>query len=176
MRHRPGLLARGRDPFTQHRIGEHGVAVCRGHRSERNAIRGEAQHHRCIHRVGNAVGAEEPRARCSVLLPRARPGRFDTRDVARELVRHRHAAARADVHRHLRAQRLEAGVHLAADRTRHRADLGRRRPAPPAGELAAVFADGERIPDAHIPMHEHRHTARDVERGDVLSELGSAQR
>jgi hypothetical protein len=106
-----------------------------------------------------------------VLLPRAGPGGVDARDVRCELLRHGHLAARADVHRHLAAQRRESGVHLAADGAGQGTLLDGRGPAAATGELRAVLADRERIPDADLAVDQRGHSAGHVQRGYTLSEF-----
>ena len=77
----------------------------------------------------------------AMALAALRPNRLDTRSMsARSCGRHRHAAPGAHVHRHLRAQRREARMHLGAHAARERARGNRRRPEPGRTDAARATA------------------------------------
>src|SRR3954471_14494845 len=139
----------------------------------RHRIRLKTRDDRRVIGVRDAEAPEKQRAAGAVALAAARPDLHDALDVGLRLGRQALARmAAADVHRHRAAQRLEAGVHLRADRARY---VPCARVSGPELLLGIALGDGladcERVPYRLAVDDEDRHLARG---GIVLDALGAA--
>ena len=172
-------LGRGRrQPVAHVRIGEHGGHVGRGRLAHLRAVGAQAQHHRRVHRVGHAVFAEQPRtvarrsasgirptaARCARFPPSAPGSARSVRSVARAFMGHCE-------------RRIEKPACISAHAARATARAARSLRPAASGELAGIFADRQRIPDAAAtPCCKHRHTPRGAQGCDVAREFRRVER
>src|SRR5260221_565754 len=156
------LVAGSGGPFLERRQRPHRVGVALRLLLELDAVCPEAAHHRRIHGIGDGGMAEQELALGAEALAAVAPQRGDGVDVGLRLGRHAAAGeGGAHVHRQVAAQGGKSGMHLGADRPRHRARLGLGRPQARLGEtLGEIFADRQRLPDDELAVVQRRHPRR----------------
>src|SRR5579859_1655324 len=154
------LAPGGRLPFLEGRQRPHRVGIGLASLVEIEPIGPEAADHRREHGVGDREAAEQERPDRALAEPLAAvpPDRGDAVDVGLDLGRDAAVRERrADVHGTMRAQRLEARVHLGRDRACERARHRIRRPEQPfRRELRQILRDGETVPDDPVEMMQDR--------------------
>src|SRR5712691_3818380 len=173
-----GLAARGFAPLAHRGQLSDRVAIALRRRRQRHGVSFKARDYGRIEGVGDREAAEEQLAAGTEAAAAFGPDLDHAIDVLLRLRRHALAGmAAADVHPHRAAQRLEARMHLGADRARRAPRLRRRGPELLLGmQVRHRFADRERIPHRLAVNHEHRHFARrrvalDALRPAVVAEL-----
>ncbi len=145
---RLALLKGGGTPGEQGRMGQHGIAVGRGERRQRDVIGVEAAGDGREHRVGRRKRAKQPGAVIlRTLAAHLGPDLDDAVDVALHIgLRRFTAEAQLEVHRHGAAQGGKAGVHFGTEAACPRTGAGFARPDRRFA-LGQCFDDGEAVPD-----------------------------
>src|SRR5580704_12776630 len=154
------LVLRCGYPFLHRRQGSDRFAILVGLAFEIEAVGAEAADHRRIHRVSDRERAEQEITLAFAMMRTAvAPDRHDSVDIRLRLGSDLAAGkARSHIHRVLRAQRPEPGMHLSANRACQRPRRVIGWPQPTVGErLGEVFADRQAVPYDRVAVMQRRH-------------------